>query len=416
MHPTPTAISKEELRAVLERTVPLPTPASTTGGGSDDDFVQPPFNSQQQHQEQQQPQDGDASASASAVVTEPGKLWKNVPMATRAMVYEYMKAQMGEGNLKTIKGQQAVSDAVNLFPPGSIDVASVKAIYSKERCKDHTIEKASGGGGGGGGIGQQQQQQLPTAATLGVAFGSTPLLPHSPSSSSLLHTVANTPMTIATSPGSISEGGTIIPRATAATAATAAITAITAITATQQQQRPSSLAAIAAAAGISEAMKASSTAAAVVPPTTTTQATTTQAAATTVSPPTEGELLAAGLKHGADEATLRSILSTAASSGMYLRVVLSLLARAGPEGLGVAEMAQLAVTLGMKDWDPSAPAVKNGVSRYTKNEAVAALPHFKYALKCFPGVVDIRPKRSGSSGSGGGGGGKHHDEHDEMHE
>ena len=129
----------------------------------------------------------------------------------------------------------------------------------------------------------------------------------------------------------------------------------------------------------------------------------------------DDELLAAGINHGGDEPTLRQVLQLASTCGMYQRVVLRQLVLAGPSGISVADMAANAVSLGWETWDATSSNVKNGLSRQTKHEAVAALAGYKYALKCFPGVVDTRTEKAkqgakaaaqpSADGTAGGGGG-----------
>jgi hypothetical protein len=100
-------LSPAELRALLEKTVPLPE-VPKEGVGSEDDFVNAPGGAA-----------GAAAAAAAAGAAESGKRWKAVPMATRRAVYEYMKARMGEAHLKSLVGQSAAASRLGrwIWPP-----------------------------------------------------------------------------------------------------------------------------------------------------------------------------------------------------------------------------------------------------------------------------------------------------------
>jgi hypothetical protein len=131
----------------------------------------------------------------------------------------------------------------------------------------------------------------------------------------------------------------------------------------------------------------------------------TSAGATAAPGMSDDDILAAGVAAGADEAALCAVLSST-SSGKYQRIFVRMLALAGPEGSSVREMAVKAVEVGLESWDGESSTVKNGLSRYFNLDCVAALGNAKYALKCFPGVVDTRgPGRGGKKAYGGGGSG-----------
>jgi hypothetical protein len=381
----PATMSLDQLEFLLASTVPPPAAlaTATTDVGSDDDFKPKP--SQEQ-------------APAGPVN------WKSVPAQARRAAYGYIKANLPDSgsNLNSPAGQQLIHQVVALFPPGTMDVNGLKAIFTEQRSKEQQQEASKAASGAG------------TASGSGAAPGSS-----APPSAV---TAANkaTPQPSA---------GAVTPAA----GKTSSVKPAPAVQAQVQAQPPTSLAAAAAAAGAAAA--AAAAAAAITPPPSTAKPVPPPAAAPapavedsgTAAPDaragdtnnnngsfSDDELLATGLSHGGDEAALRQLLQLASTCGMYQRVMIRTLIMAGPTGISVADMASNAVNLGMETWDPSSSNVKNGLSRQTKHESVAVLAGHKYALKCFPGVVDTKPERlstkqskSGSAAqeSGGGGGG-----------
>jgi hypothetical protein len=340
----------DQLQFLLASTVPPPSaPANDPAADatSDDDFK--PKVSQEQ-----------AKAVSSGPVN-----WKTIPAQARRAVYAYIKANLTDGsaNLDSSVGQQLIHQVVALFPPGTMDVNGLKAIYTEQRSKE-----------------QQQEASKAAAQPSSTAPG----LSAPPSA-----ITAGTKATPQKSAGVTTSG---------AAGGTNSVKPVSNVKA--HVQPPTSLAAAAAAAGAAAA--AAAAAAAITPPPSAKPANPVVAVPVVAQPSAQGadgsgfstdELLATGLSHGADEAALRQILQVASSCGMYQRVVLRTLILAGPSGVGVADMASNAVNLGMETWDPSSATVKNGLSRQTKNEFVAVLAGHKYALKCFPGVVDTKPER-----------------------
>lgn len=356
--------------------------------------------------------------------TEQQKKWKAVPVPTRKSVYEYMKERIGDGSLKGVQGQKTLQETFALFPPGTIEIGDLKTIYSQQRSREQQAAKAAAEAAGqvaGGSGGVNGAAPTPSGTGRGQATAVTP--------APVVPRPQPTPPAVQPAPG----GG-----------ATNAQTPAAAMPAAQSTGLPGSLAAAAAAAGAAAAAAAAAAATAKAttsaakppqavapdsasappqPAETTPQPKEAEQATTTIKPasqlekssapaadvapsvprpgPSDDELLSAGLQHGGDEATLRSLLTLANSSGMYLRVVLRLLCMAGPGGMSVAELGSSAVSLGMETWEPNDKNVRNGLSRQTRHPAVAALLQYKYALKCFPGVVDTRPQRTEKGGGKG---------------
>ena len=63
----------------------------------------------------------------------------------------------------------------------------------------------------------------------------------------------------------------------------------------------------------------------------------------------------------------------------------------GPEGTTVKELVELVRTLQLSDWE-SSKSKKSHVSGVVgKEPRFVRVTHFKYTLRCFPGVVEYRP-------------------------
>lgn len=376
----PAIMSLDQLEFLLASTVPPPSAPSAPAVemGSDDDF-KPKSSQEQTH-----------NGTAAGPVN-----WKAVPAQARKAAYGYIKANIpGGSDLNSPAGQQIVHQVVALFPPGTMDVNGLKAIFTEQRSREQQQEAA-------------KAAQASTAAAGAAAPGSS-----APPSAITAPKATPQPSVGATTPLPADGNGNGNNSAKPAPAVQA------------QVQPPTSLAAAAAAAGAAAAAAAAAGTGAVAntpPPSTAEDIRPAPAPAAVVhiegpstAPPStaedasaaaggnngsgsfsDDELLATGLSHGGDESALRHLLQLASTCGMYQRVMIRTLILAGPSGISVADMASNAVNLGMETWDPTSSNVKNGLSRQTKHESVAVLAGYKYALKCFPGVVDTKPERLG---------------------
>jgi hypothetical protein len=383
--PKPAPKSLDELEFLLASTVPPPSapsaPVVDVDLRSDDDF-KPKNPSQETHH-------GTAVSPVN---------WKAVPAQARKAAYGYIKANIPSGSdLHSSAGQQILHQVVGLFPPGTMDLNGLKAIFTEQRSRE-------------------QQQEAAKAARNSTAAAGAGAVPGSSAPPSAITAPKATPQPSA---------GAMTPRAAGDNSEKPA----PGIQAQAQAQPPTSLAAAAAAAGAAAAAAAAGTGAITkTPPPSTAKAIgpsdhVAQKVGPSTNPPStakdasaaaaadadgtkgngsfsDDDLLATGLSHGGNEADLRQLLQLASSCGMYQRVMIRTLILAGPSGISVADMASNAVNLGMETWEPTSSNVKNGLSRQTKNESVAVLAGYKYALKCFPGVVDTKPERLGGKGGG----------------
>ena len=422
------APSTDELRALLQK---LPPPVPISEVGSDDDFKQPSqqFSSQLGGSVGLSGEGTSAAAGATSVSgsgsgkSEQQKKWKAVPVATRKALYEYMKERIGEGSLRGPQAQKTLLETLGLFPPGTIEISDLKHIYGQQRSKDQAAAKVAAEAAGTSGVATAVAAggapipagSAPAQGPVGgggavvgggeVAVVARPQeMQHAPSGGPPPPSVAAAPthMPVATAAVPAGQPMSIAAMAAAAGVAAAAAAAQAPAQTPEAVQMPAAMAAPAAveapaSAPPPEPPVPATGALAMTPPPAAVPA---GAAAGTTSPPgaprpgpTDEEFLAAGLAHGGDEATLRSVLSLANTGGMYLKVVLRLLCMAGPQGMSVSDISSKAVELGMETWQPGETKVRNGLSKHTQHSSVAALPSYKYALKCFPGVVDIRPNR-----------------------
>jgi len=372
-------MSLDQLEFLLASTVPPPSAPNAPAivdMVSDDDF--------KPKASQEQTQNGAAAGPVN---------WKAIPAQARKAAFGYIKANIPSGiDVTSPAGQQIFHQVLALFPPGTMDLNGLKAIFTEQRSRE-----------------QQQEAAKAAQTSTAAAKGETAAAPGS-----------SAPPSAITAPKATSQpsAGAMTPRAAEADGAGAGNNSVKPAPAVQAQVKPpTSLAAAAAAAGAAAAAAtvATDTGAITPPP----PAAVVQKGGPSTAPVatardgsaasggvngngsfSDDKLLATGLSHGGDEATLRQLLHLASTCGMYQRVMIRTLILSGPSGISVADMASNAVNLGMETWDPTSSNVKNGLSRQTKHESVAVLAGYKYALKCFPGVVDTKPERLVNKGGG----------------
>lgn len=386
----PSRQDAEDLRALLATTVPIPPQQGE--GGSDDDFMRPVATQGQELQ----PSDGQPSAPEADAAAGPSKLpapklWKAVPMATRKAVYAFMKGKLNGAQLKSPEGQAVVQETLAMFPPGSMDAAGVRTIFTQQRGKEQPAQAPAGTPAAAAG-GTPQGPAAPAIAPGSAAAAPAELQkPGGLAAAAIaagmqaaMAAAAQAPVPMPSNPpskGPVPVGGTLqagrMPTSTAQQV-------------TQTAAQPLPAPAVALSGAPAQAPAASPAGQAQPVPGASAQPTAPPAAAA-ITRMSDDEIVKIGIKHGADEATLITILaSPVANSSLYSSVVLRTLALAGPAGMSVQEMAFMAVQAGLATWDPSTSNVRNGLSRKTKLEHVAGIGNYKYALLCMPGVVETR--------------------------
>jgi hypothetical protein len=389
--PAPSTIDTTELKDLL-KAVPIAAPQHSTvmlsggGGGSDEDFVNP------------------AGSSATPSLA---SNYKNVPMDARKKIYEYMKLQLKGATLNRPEAQRVVAEVLALFPPGSIDADGVKKIYQTQRTNEQARAAAAGkaapASAGGAAVSTPQD---PGASMPDQSTQPQPLpLPSSFTTPGVAAAAAIAPVVVpSTAPMNLAQ-----------IAAMAGQQAAQGVAATFNP--PDGAAAAAAAADVAppepqQALAHAVTPAPAHPPEHVPQAQSQQqeqqpsavrrgrksGPRSIKNEPLDEQLVSKIEAFGGDVSAFQELYSNCTAK--YPRVLLHALAVAGPSGLSVAEVASEAVKLGIETWDAANKTVKDGLSRETKNykHAVARLPKSKYALKLFPGVVDVREESNDAQG------------------
>jgi hypothetical protein len=312
----------------------------------------------------------ESAAAAPAAPVEAGKLWKRVPPAARRQVHAWVRARAVGAELNSGAGRAVLEETLAQFPAGTMDLPSLRTLCSRERAREAKVTARAGG-------------SRPPSATGTPAPGARAL--------------------------------SVAAVAAAAGAAAAAAGGLTPehIRAALDSQRPASAQPAAAPPARLPAPPATAPAPASIeavaaPPAAPPAAVAPAAAAPRMS---DNDIVAAGVALGAPAPALRAALAAADgghASAVYPGVLARVLVLAGAKGASVAEAAATALERGLAPaaWDAGSQTVRNGLVRSTKVESVAHIGGYRYALRCFPGVVEKPRKPKAAKGGAGGAAGE----------